>query len=99
MSDINASEARRLAVQLLSANDDGAMRIDDRQTTERDFGWVFIAESDAYLRTGDPKEQIPGVGPIVVARDRGDAAFVPTNRPPEVGIEKFASEWRARQGY
>ncbi|MBL4688691.1 MAG: hypothetical protein JKY37_29150 [Nannocystaceae bacterium] len=94
----NAEEARVLA--LTAINHDPA---DDREYAlfpdggeEHEFGWTFSYNAKAFVQTGEPGQQVPGCGTVIVARD-GTTQFLGTHRPREVLLSEFASNWRQRQ--
>ena len=61
---------------------------------ERDFGWVFLCTSQAFLETGDPDNAIPGIGPLVVLKDDGATEFLSTSSSPDVVIDNFERQRR-----
>jgi Immunity protein 35 len=45
--------------------------IDDELTLERDYGWLFVYNRAAYVRTKDPQQSLVGNGPVLVRREDG----------------------------
>jgi len=70
----------------------------DDKVVEKDFGWVFLYTTRAYLETQDPRTLVPGAGPLVVERQGGGTRFLSTSVPPAKAIEEFEKTWREQQG-
>lgn len=58
------------------------------QTVQRDFGWVFFYAPQRYLQTRDPKDLVPGNGPLVVYRS-GRTEYLPTSVPAPAAITEL----------
>ena len=71
--------------------------IQEGNTVERPFGWVFFYDTRKYIETKDPAYIRPGNGPLVVERSGGATAFLPTSVPPNVAIEEYEKRWLQRQ--
>lgn len=83
-------EAEALVQRALDeTGDPDQMVVDKRWTRETEFGWLMVAETAAFLRTGDPGDQLPGVGPVVVERDSGEVTFLATDVPPDQALDAF----------
>ncbi len=68
--ELSIEEARQLAVDVV-AGWSADMALMDEHTSEYDFGWTFVAQSPAYVESGDPLDMVVGHGPIVVDRFTG----------------------------
>lgn len=95
---ITKQQALDIARQRLSdeGGDHNLVILEDK-IVEKDFGWVFLSETESFLRTGDPNKAVPGFGPLVVSRDDGAMEFIGTSGPPELGIEMYEEKWREQQ--
>src|SRR6185503_3838324 len=83
MTPITAHRALELArEQLISLDSPMELVIQEEETLERDFGWIFFISTKKYLQTKNPGDLIPGIGPLVVERATGSAQFLATSVPP-----------------
>lgn len=73
--------------------DDHFVIYEDR-VLEKDFGWAFVYDPQAFIETKDPRTLIPGVGPLIVLRAGGAVEYLSTSVPPEVAIDEFEKAWR-----
>ena len=64
--------------------------IQDEQTIERDFGWVFFYQSKEFIASGDARDQLPTNAPIIVDREDGSTHQLGTAEPVETYIEAYA---------
>lgn len=87
-------EATVIARAELASDGGHEFQIDEAQTRETDFGWVFFYYPKRYLDTRDPIHLVPGASPLIVRRD-GAIEFVTSSRPPEVAIAEYERRWRA----
>jgi hypothetical protein len=62
---------REQAVELLRSRLPDALDIDETQFVEREYGWVFFSQSKNFLRDGDLKSFILGLGGTLVERATG----------------------------
>ena len=62
-------------------------------TQERSFGWVVSYTTQAYLRSHNPRDVVPGTGPVVVTR-KGRIIPLTSSLPPGVAIEEFERNWK-----
>ena len=67
-------------------------------TQERVFGWAFFYTTRPYLTSHDPKDLVPGTGPLIVEGTTGETTFLTTSAPPKVVIDVWEREWRAKHG-
>lgn len=67
--------------------------IDEQQTLERPFGWVFFYFPKRYLESRDFKDLVPGASPLIVRRGSGATEYLTTSRPPAVALEEFEKRW------
>ena len=86
-------EATIVARAELARSGDHAFQIDEAQTREMDFGWVFFYYPQIYLDTGDAVHLVPGASPLIVRRD-GATEYVTSSRPPEIAIAEYERRWR-----
>jgi len=70
----------------------------EKQTQEHDFGWVFFYTNRKHAQSGDPKDMVPGDGPLVVERDTGYSEFLPTSVPPATAIGSYKKRKQEREG-
>ena len=60
-------------------------------TVEKPYGWVLFVQSRRYLESGDFREQLVGIGPVVVLRD-GAVHTLPSALPSEDALDAFEAE-------
>ena len=65
----------------------------DRNTIEKDYGWIFFYTTRRYLETSNPSFLVPGTAPMVVTR-AGEIARLSSSVPPPQAIAMFEAEWR-----
>lgn len=63
--------------------------IDDQQTVERDYGWLFTYNRAEYIRTRDPHHSLVGNGPILVRRDDGAVIEFYSSYSPEKALAEY----------
>lgn len=89
---INESQARSIAEQWLRhqlfAEEDDVV-IDEGQTIEEPFGWVYFYNSRGFLETGDFRRQLLGNAPIVVERTTGTVHETGTSKPLEEYLQQL----------
>jgi hypothetical protein len=91
---INKQQALEIARRQLQDDFGREMVILEDAIVEKDFGWVFMSASQAFLQTRDPNKSIPGIGPLIVSKADGSTEFLSTSGPPEEGIEIYEQKWR-----
>lgn len=69
----------------------GDERLCITDVASHDFGWVFSYQSEAYVRTGDPRHAIPGNAPLLVTRE-GVVHTTGTAEPIERYVERFVRQ-------
>jgi hypothetical protein len=67
----------------------------DKETQEREFGWVFFYDSKEYIETGDFLHAVAGNAPVVVLRD-GTVRTTGTSRSLGEYLEEIEIEHRRR---
>ena len=87
-----ATDHARQAVADLHSKHDFILQEDQTQT--REFGWVFYYNTRAYLKSHNPNDMVPGVGPLIVEKATGKVTFVSTSAPPKIAVEAWEQEWR-----
>jgi hypothetical protein len=93
---VTRAQALDIARRELAKDAAGDFVIEEARTRARDFGWVFFYAPRAYLKSGDPRDLVPGTGPLVVERASGAATFLSAGVPPDVALEQFEKDWRQR---
>lgn len=91
---IGAAEARKIArdyLDRLEAEIGDELALVDAETIERPFGWVFVYQSTAYLRTGEFSDRLAGNAPLLVDRDTGKLHVTGTAKP----VEHYIAEYEA----
>lgn len=96
---INFSAARRLVEEELAKISKGMpledkLVIDHSLTMEKEFGWVFFYNSEAYLLRKDEKHRLLGNAPIIVDKISGQLYFLGTAKSVDDYIEEFLRERR-----
>ncbi|MDJ0610411.1 MAG: YrhB domain-containing protein [Kiloniellales bacterium] len=93
MTTIDQDFARKLVATYIGEgrrNNDGFTPVIlERETIERDFGWVFFYQSQEFLDSGDERDQMTDNAPVIV--DRRDGSTHPTGvaEPIETYIEAY----------
>jgi len=67
------------------------------QIIEKKFGWVFFITTKKYLKTKNPNDLLPGIGPLVVGRADGSTHFLSSSVPPDRAIAEYERQWREHQ--
>jgi len=65
------------------------------KTKERGFGWVVFYTTEEFLKSGNPGDLVPGVGPVVVLRD-GAVVPLSTSVPPAMAISIYEEQWNKK---
>jgi exonuclease VII small subunit len=95
MKTLNQESVRKIAERAVANLENGSdIAILDDQIKEYDFGWVFALQSRKFLKTSNPADLIPGLGPLVIDRRDQKAHFLRPSSTPEKEIEKFQEAWR-----
>ncbi len=93
MTTIDQDFARKLVATFIGEgrrNDDGFTPVIlDKETIERDFGWVFFYQSQEFLDSGDERDQLAGNAPIIVDRRDGSTHTTGTAEPVETYIAAY----------
>ena len=87
MTDVTERHAEAIVRTELARSPHDFVLLSDRTRTEP-YGWVFFYAPSAYLKSGDPGDLVPGVGPIVVERN-GKLIHLGSSVPPDVAIREF----------
>ncbi len=69
----------------------------DERTIRKPYGWIFLYQSEAYVRSGDPSDLLAGNGPVVVLERDGTVHRLGTAYPVEQEIEMFERRERLSQ--
>jgi hypothetical protein len=90
---VNHDDARRIALDFIKGIEgetECELALVDRDTIERDLGWVFFYESREHLETGNEKAALLGNAPIVVTRIDGRVHETGTRYPLEHYLRELA---------
>ena len=90
---LTKQEAREKIVQELSCvlvSDDDLV-IQDDETQEYDWGWVFFYQSKNYLETQDYRFMLLGNAPYIVNRQSGEVVSTGT----AYGIDHYVKDYEA----
>ncbi len=68
----------------------GEFVLEEDQTLEKDFGWVFFRTTKKYLESHNLRDLVPGVGPFVVDL-YGEVTYLSSAMPPDKAIEMYQS--------
>lgn len=94
---MDIQQARRIAERWVHANvqlpDDEAV-IDDANTIEKDFGWIFFYNSRRFLEDGRFLDQLAGNAPIIVRRDSPDVLVTGTAKSVDEYVDEYRKEGR-----
>jgi hypothetical protein len=88
-------QARQLVqeyVDRVAQEADVQFGIDDEQTIETSFGWVFFYNTAEYLATKDPITMAAGNAPLIVDKESGRLHETGTAHP----IEHYIAEFKGR---
>jgi Immunity protein 35 len=67
----------------------------DRETIEKEYGWIFFYDSLRYLESGDDSYLIAGNAPLIVEKDDGSVHVLPAVPSLEQWIAQYEAQ-RAR---
>ena len=95
MDITSAVQAEVLVDESILKHSDHAFVVLSEKTFERPFGWVVYYTTDKYLKSGNPRDLVPGVAPVIVTRD-GKLSKLPSSVPPSMSIARFELDWNAR---
>jgi len=92
---ITIQDAKKLAEKAIDTSRygyDDELIIRDENTIEKEYGWIFIAESRKYLETKDYRYLLVGIGPILVEKENGQVIRFGTKYPSDYYIEQYERE-------
>ena len=72
--------------------DNPKLVVDDGQTIEKDWGWVFFYNSIDFLKSGDFIDALVGNAPYIVNKNTGEILETGTAYDIEYYIEKYESK-------
>ena len=90
---MSIAEARALAWELLTvgaAHREYRLAIDDSQTREEIFGWVFFYNSAEFMATRDLRWALGGNAPLIVDRVSRAVVVTGTARPVDVYLAHYS---------
>lgn len=95
-----AREAARQAVAAIGEREGFTAVLNDAETLESAFGWLFYYESPEFLQTGEAKSKLIGNAPLVVERESGRVFETGTEWPLALYLRPFlaAQELRPATG-
>jgi hypothetical protein len=67
-------------------------------TREESFGWVFFWQSEAFVRSGDFRDQLGGNAPFVILRASGERRSTGTAHPVDHYLDEIRREYGATSG-
>ncbi len=68
------------------------LAIIDDKIIEKPYAWVFPITTEAYLKTGDIREEEPGLGPVIVDRKKHTAHSAPSSINIEIYLRYYESK-------
>lgn len=68
--------------------------LNERQTQEHLFGWVFFYNSRDFVEKGDERTLLVGAGPFIVDRETGEIHEFGTGRPLEHYVREYEQSRR-----
>jgi hypothetical protein len=87
---ITSERAAEIAREAISGLKEGTTFVlIEEGTIEKDWGWVFSFNTEAYRKSGSPMDIVPGTGPLVVEKADGSYSFLSTSIPPQVAITEY----------
>jgi hypothetical protein len=66
--------------------------VDDEQTIEKEWGWVFFYNTSGYLKTGNVDEDLMGNAPYIVNKNTGEIIEAGTAYDIEYYIKEYESK-------
>ena len=72
--------------------------VDDGETIEKPFGWVFFYDTKRCLDTGEFRFGLVGNGPVMVNKYDGTVTFYGTGQPLEYYIEDYERKLSRQKG-
>jgi len=78
----------RAAVEFYLSRSDKPLQIIFEQ--EFESGWCFRYQSERFLKTRDPDDQLTGSVPLIVDRKTGKIRVCPTDSPLEDNLAYYA---------
>jgi hypothetical protein len=70
------------------------LQLMDKETLEKDFGWVFCYDSQAYISSGDLSQALAGNAPFIVDECDGTIHETGTAEPLEYYLERYRDQKR-----
>jgi hypothetical protein len=97
---LTKDEAKQLVYARINAEDSSAgkmveLAIIDNETIEKEYGWVFFYQTEAYLKTGDIGDRLVGNAPYIVNKYTGEVIETGTAYP----VEDYIAEYEQESGY
>ncbi len=92
MDTFGLEQARQLAEQRLASDTKHDFVISE--TSEHEFGWVFIYVPRKFVETGNTKYLVPGANPLVVNRDGKVETLSNSMTDTDIAIANYLKKWR-----
>lgn len=70
----------------------------DDLTREESFGWVFFWQSEAFVKSGDFRDQLGGNAPFVILRESGERLTTGTAHPIDHYLDEIRREYGGADG-
>jgi len=90
---MDKAEAQSLIEKELARDQNSHQPIDvvvlEKETIERDWGWVFFYQSKKYMETGKFRDGLAGNAPYIVNRKSGQITLTGTAHPIEHYIHEY----------
>ena len=96
---LTREEAKQLVHKRINAVDRYApqnieLAIMDRETIEKEYGWVFFYQTQEYIKTRDLVDALVGNEPYIVNKYTGELIETGTANP----VEDYIAEYEAQMG-
>lgn len=98
MNDMLTKEAARKKIEVKINEPDPywpdkpKLLVDDEQTIEKEWGWVFFYNTSEYIKFGDIDEELVGNAPYIVNKNTGEIIETGTAYDIEHYIEEYESK-------
>lgn len=92
---INLETAKNIADQYINKLyqvEGDRLVIVDKETIEKEYGWIFFYDSLKHIETGDDIYMVAGNGPLIVEKKDGSIYTLPTAPPLEHWIAQYEAQ-------
>ncbi|WP_435274897.1 YrhB domain-containing protein [Psychrobium sp. nBUS_13] len=90
--NMNREEAKIIVEKELESNTDFSSTpcaVLDDETIEREWGWVFFYQSQAFIESGDFRDMVGGNAPIIINKNNGLLTYTGTAHDIEHYINEY----------